>query len=480
MGLAAATTLLVMACGFMLARRALQASGPASSLEALAWAPAVGFGCSSLIYFAWRLLGAPGPGRGSVVALALLSALAYVLGRGRSPATAAAAGGQADETSHPPRIFRWGGWSMLALTAIGLVLAFHRWSTRWPLGTADAVNIWNSRGRFLLYGRENPAELLRLIERGHPDYPLLLPGSLAAQAGFWGDWDQALAQATGAAFVLGLGLITFVGLRRLRSGHLAAAGAALVLASPPVWRWGFSQCADLPLAYLLAAAGIGLATHLDGPSRRAASPLLVGFALGLLPWIKNDGLVPALALGGLFSLSWLLQPPASRASYRTLAAIAAGALPGLLTVFLFKLLWAPPAAADLWLGHSPVAKLLDGERWSTVLSTVGTTLDPFDPSSGWRWVLVFLVLSVLVLGTGRGAQRPPLAFLVTSLALTASGYLVAYVLSPYDLVWHVSKSVDRLLLHLLPLAVVWSLAHSRLPDRRKATGRHPAAANERP
>ena len=54
----------------------------------------------------------------------------------------------------------------------------------------------------------------------------------------------------------------------------------------------------------------------------------------------------------------------------------------------------------------------------------------------------------------RGIIRRPLIFLHIMLFVQLGIYVLTYVITPHDLQWHISTSLDRLLLHLIPLAIL--------------------------
>jgi len=50
----------------------------------------------------------------------------------------------------------------------------------------------------------------------------------------------------------------------------------------------------------------------------------------------------------------------------------------------------------------------------------------------------------------RRAEQPGLPTSVLALALTLAGYFVVYVITPYDIYWHLRFSLGRLFLQLWP------------------------------
>lgn len=462
MGIAALVPALVMATGLLLSWLLVRPRPRAIGwIETLAWAPAIGFGGLSLLFFFFKFLnlGNPGP----VVVLAVVLGVSAIIVAVSPPkrreekdtestlpeAEAKNRSGELSSTAY------WTSRAALALTGSGLGVAFVTWSLQWPYGTADAVNIWNTRARFLLLADRPMSQILQAIERGNPDYPLMLPASIAGQAAVWGSWDLAIPQATQVAFVCGLAAMTCLGIDRFGHRALAVPGTALLLAAPVLWRWAFSQGADLPMAYLLVASAVGLAMHLTG----RPSPLqsaLAGWCLGLLPWTKFEGLVLLTALAVSFGVAWFLVGSHSHgADLRSILMVVTGALPSLIAFVLFRAFWAPVGNVTKFVEASPVAKLADPTLWATAMRTIGEVMHPLDEQSLWGWIPLYLLVCVLILGVRRGSFQIIQVFMGLALLLAILTIFMIYVTTPFGLVHHIQKSADRLFLQLLPLGVVW-------------------------
>lgn len=441
-GVAALAILAALAAGCVIALVPLRrmSGGRARPGLALACAPGVGLGLLSVLYFFTACLGVdPVLAWVALVGLALLAlaALRRKPGGGPRPGPSARRG-----TAF------WLAHAALLVTSIGAVFSFVRWSAATPLGTFDAIAIWNAHA--VLFHRapvDYPAILARL-QSGHPDYPLFLPGAIAAQYALAGE-QLRVSQLTGLSLLMGLGFVTYAAVGRTGSRTAAAVATALLLGTPEVWRQSFSQCADLPVAYFVAASGAGLASLLDERRERRVPPELVGLFLGLLIWTKNEGTVLALVL----VVPWLaVQLSRGRliAERRTLAWLLAGALPGLLATLWFKASWSPFNEMGHFLDGA-LERLLVGERWSTVSVAFLEQFSPLQRFGSWGllWplLLVGLILSARKLDLDLGYL--PLVGVLSLLA-----YAAVYLITPQPLAWHLRTSLARLLFQLLPLLVI--------------------------
>ncbi len=447
---------------------------------AIAWAPAFAFGIPSCALFAARWCGLDGALPWSLVALGLVAAFALAARREWQSGPAArlpervAAGSRAGGGPSPRGkvAVRAATAGLLAVTALLLLSTFRTWQRAQPDGMWDAVAIWNADARFL--ARAESARLPEIFgaqREGHPEYPLLLGAAVAAQWELASDESSAVPLGMSLGFAIGLAAALHLLVRTCGAPLFAGPAVLLVFSTPVVWKWAFAQVADLPLAYLALAAALPLVARLQDCTAPKAPPALSGFVLGLLPWTKPEGALMAATLLLLFLALRLPRggdlgapggEPQSRSLRRPLG-FALGALPGVLSLFLFKSTWAPlvPERAAFLRGSGKIAKLLDFERWRLVAAE---SLRHFDPRTGdalWGFAWLLLGIGLLFWGGRLRWRTAPGAVLLSGAAVaTFTFYALAFVLSPYDLAWHLSSALDRLLLHVLPLvaAAVFGLA----------------------
>lgn len=420
---------------------------------ALALGPGLGFGLISLAYFFWVFAGYPPPNRWVLLGSALVLAFLLVAATRR------------------PRGDRAGIWELflgssrlarfiaLALVVInlGLLLAsFPQISECRRHGSWDATAIWNVRA--LTLSRADGelsgtfAEMRNLV---HPDYPLLLPAALAAQYALLGREDMAIPQITGFLFALALGAAVFFAAARVGSVTAGAAAAAVLWATPNFWRWAFAQCADVPLAYFLVIAAVAVSSQLGDRQSGRLPPSLAGLFLGLLAWTKNEGLVLALILGAAVLGLQVWVHGRDRTRWSRMAWVVAGALPALLALVLFKLYWAPVDDVGRFLDGS-LSRALEIERWRTVALGFWNEVNPVTGRAQWGLMWPFLGICGILIGRYRSESGAAVLFLWWAVPAAYVCYFGIYLVTPYSLEWHLDTSVNRLLLQLLPLTLVWA------------------------
>jgi hypothetical protein len=240
-----AVALLLPGAAIVLAVPSLRAACRHSRIATAALAAALGIGLSSVTTTGFLAIGLVPGDTGFLLADASIWAAIGALGwwfgrRGASPAKAVP---PADAPAATP--IDWivrAAFGVTAVLAIGAVLATVASS---PHGEWDAWAIWNLHARFLFRGGEEWRDLLT-IGWSQPDYPLLLPASVArlwAYAGRETTFGPALvAMAFGAASVIVV--MTRLGLERRRAWIAGAVlvGSGSFLAQVP------SLCADVPVA----------------------------------------------------------------------------------------------------------------------------------------------------------------------------------------------------------------------------------------
>ena len=191
---------------------------------------------------------------------------------------------------------------------------------------------------------------------------------------------------------------------------------------------------------------------------------MAGVMAGLAAWTKNEGLLFVLVL----VVVRCLVVSASRgvkAWIHELPAFAVGLLPPIAFVLYFKFLMVG-ATNELVIGQTPhtiLRNLLTAGRYVTIAKWLASEVLGF---GGWVVMLTPLLLMYLLLA-GINQERKDRSAIYTgsiALMLMGCGYISVYILTPFDLVWHLSTSLDRLLMQLWPSALFTFFMLTRTPD----------------
>ena len=385
-------------------------------------------------------------------------------------------------------------WLRRSLTptfVVVLLIAIYAEVTRvraFPHGDGwDAFTIWNLHARFLFLGVAHWRDgFTALVGGSHPDYPLLLPASVAHFWTFLGHDDARVPAVIGMVFTFATAGVLFAALAVVR-GRVPAMMAAIALLSTPFFiEQGADQYADIPLSFFFLATVV-LLCFFDGhsgagysgddqsrddhvtkfvPSYSPGLLVLAGFAAGFAAWTKNEGILFlfAIALSRVVifvlrrrrehrrdgsRLNQLNDSLSQPGFWKSTVPLFLALLPGLLVVVYYKHsigvrgdLFSDPANA--------VSKLADPARYWTIFAGY---VKGFFRFGHWLWIPGTLVLAALGILLGRDrrqTRQPGFSTSVLALSLTFIGYFCVFLITPYDIHWHLRFSLVRLFLQLWP------------------------------
>jgi arabinofuranosyltransferase len=125
-----------------------------------------------------------------------------------------------------------------------------------------------------------------------------------------------VARAAGVLSGVAVLILLFVYARRVLGAIEAGVATVLVALSAALAFWAVGGLETLPVALALTAGTLELARPGGGSALRA------GLWLSVLPWLRPEGIVVALALAGLSEVVGLLRADQRRAALRRLALVA--------------------------------------------------------------------------------------------------------------------------------------------------------------
>ena len=349
-----------------------------------------------------------------------------------------------------------------AAVAIGIGL------DRVPYGDWDAWAIYNLRARAIFRGGYEWRDgFSGLIPWSHPDYPPLLSLSVVRAWLYAGGESIDAPRLIAALFAASTVAVVTSAIAALRGRTQAYIAGVVLLGNAFMIRHASSQYADVPLAFFLAAAVALVVLHDELARGEGAGALtLTGLAAGLAAWTKNEGTLFVVVLL-VAHLAVVARRSGLRAYARQLLALVVGALPILAILAYFKSTLAPPGdLVTLAAGQSLFAKLIDPGRYSTIAHELLQRAPLYD---GFRIGIVYL-LAIYGFCVGIRARRGPgVAQATLMLLLLCAGYLAVYLITPYDLAWHLSRSIDRLLMQLWPAFVLVFFVLVRTPEDQAST-----------
>ena len=442
--------LVPFAAMWLLLRAVQRESGISAGIERVGAGLALSIGVTSVTFFLWRLVG------GSVdryqrVETALFALAAFALMFRRVSASSA----PSFKAPPEPKVLRAVAAVGLFILVVAFILFARERFNAVPHGEWDAWAMWNMRAAFVAAPTEHWADGFTLaLVYAPPDYPLLLPASIARLWTLDGQWSTAAP--VWFASIVGLATILLVTGSLLRiTGTLGATlGLAILLVPGYAW-YVTSQCADAVLALFIVMA-VTMLIAPENPGRL----VVAGAAAGFAAWTKNEGLVAALAIPILLVVVSAPTTP-REALVRRAAFLAAGLAPVLAVLGLFKLTLAPPSELLTGIAQSgPMDKRLDVTRHKLVASYMLGHLAEWG-----RWTVtspLWFALGWLALGAWN-VRRVPAAAIVAAGTLVSMSitYYLVYILTAHDLMWHLHTSWARLISQMWP-TLAWTAAASGL------------------
>ena len=315
------------------------------------------------------------------------------------------------------------GLSLILFCYCLILLALNVSAVATKHGGWDAWAIWNLHARYLT-DPERWHNLFLNSDTEHPDYPLGQPAILAFFTRLFGGHLTFWSFVFAWSLTLAIPLLLFFRLY-FRSSVVAFSVLFIWCSSAIIPSYTTSEYADTFLSFLLLAAIVAAE---DG-----SSPFLCSFFLACMPWVKNEGfLLSAIFL--IFNIRLIL-----KGAYR--AQLIAGAAIPVFCFVLFRVIC--PVKSDMLAGLGPemIGKLKDGQRYYLIYNKLYNVIhDKFHFI--WNGFLLTGIISLL-------QHRRPDGRLYMLLLCLAS-YMAIYVITPHDLEWHLSTSLDRLIFQLVP------------------------------
>lgn len=327
-----------------------------------------------------------------------------------------------------------------------------------PHGDWDAWAIWNLHARFLFKDALNWQESFAnsILGWTHPDYPLLLPVSIVRLWHYIGTTSLLVPIFLGVLFVVSTIGLLFFALQDLRGTFNAIIGGLMLLSAPFFIIQGSAQYADIPLAFFLLAAFVLFAKYEKNQTWQFL--FLTGNVLGLLVWTKNEGVLILLCF---LAAHFLISFRQKKGYLWELLTLIVGTLPVMVTLLVFKIGVAP--ANDLISVPGISQNLANIQNFSRYL----VTADFFISSAFniFQIPLVVLIVFLLLVGLNLDyvSRRFGFVFLLTTL-FTFVGFFLIYIMTPYDLVWHLQTSLNRLFLQFWPTLVFMTLSVAQTPS----------------
>jgi hypothetical protein len=479
---------------------------PAGYLLILSLASGFGLAITSVLYFFWIYLYHPKFEIGRYAALEgilfALLVLIYIVFWIRVWRRS-----QTRKTKAEPAPFRFNFvWGITIAGVVTLFLAtivfLHQWqisAVEYPDGNWDAWAIWNLRARFIYAGELWRDGFNAAISWTHPDYPLLLPGSIARIWVMLGSRAQAVPLLINLSFLISILAMILAGITLIRGWKTTIFAGLFTIAVLQV-SLQFMQYADMPLAFFILSANLLLflsdvhitdlylgdsaakksrwsirqlwitQNHADLPTENQSIPrrtenhavmLLVGVAAGAALWTKDEGwaFLVALVLSEILRIT--LIPHRFQDLLKRWGTFLIGFTPLMVATLMYKSMVNIPANLLTAILHENIIlKVVNLRRYQIIGITYLKQF--FSYGSLKVPLLPLLVIYPLVVGIKiRKPERNGILALAVRVGTVFLIYTAIYLLTPSSLEWHLNTSLTRLMSQLLPSIILIAFICSR-------------------
>jgi len=220
----------------------------------------------------------------------------------------------------------------------------------------------------------------------------------------------------------------------------------ILLCTPFYMTMGDSQYADNTIGFFFLATFVLLTFAYKSSTNKNKLLQASGFMAGLAAWTKNEGLLFILSL--ILSLGIVSIINKRKGFLADAKYLLMGIAPILIILMYYKISIAPANDLLLAQGSTSINKLLDGERYKTVLTWY---LEQFTTFGKWiinPWWL--FLIGILIKGVNFKTHYPVITISFITILLMFFGYFFIYITSYIDLVFHLSTSLHRLFFQLFP------------------------------
>lgn len=345
---------------------------------------------------------------------------------------------------------QWGLFIAFVSSVIVSILVFVNYVISRPQGALDAWSIWNRAARFIHRDPENWIATLSpdIALLRHADYPLLIPLNVA-----WG-WDVVgnetlrIPMMQSLLFTLATIFLMFSALAFFRTVGQASLASMILIAVSGVVSSGTYLIADVPVTYFIFASG--LLMYLYTQRNELSLLALSGFMAGLAGWTKNEGLL----FIAISPVALIISSPKNLK--KAFIYYLSGLLLPLLVILYFKSI-APPNDLATNSLTDMLHQVMDPSRYGLILKSFLSTLQSREP------ILLFLYALFMWRDFNKDHLRG-IFVLVVMFSLQVLGYGFIYLITPYDLEWHLLTSQSRLFMQIVPLTLFLCFVISADPE----------------
>ena len=317
------------------------------------------------------------------------------------------------------------------------VLCFYK-CYNFPDGTWDALAMWNLRARFLSCGNESWS--LMYVDKfnySHRDYPLFLPCTIARLYNFVGKIDTTIPIFFSCFFTIVCFILPYLYLCKLKNKYFSFIAVCILSYSPKILFYGCMQYADILLAiFILISIYEFIIWDIENKNLPWTCMIFACFCF----WIKNEG-IPWYVFFSLLIIYHLYKKDKN------------------ITVSIKKFLKIIIVSSPVIISFLSVRYLANSEN-DLVSGLLGRLqqifiLERYEMIMSFVWMFIkqhfWIIFIPIYLCFGFIDKKYyKYAFLFNLISIMYLIYVFVYLITPYDLTWHLETSFPRITAVYLP------------------------------
>lgn len=319
--------------------------------------------------------------------------------------------------------------------------AFFRALVR-PIESYDAVAIYAIKSKIFFLAKSIPQGYFSGLGNifPHPDYPLNIPLFQSFIYLALSSLNDQLVKVIYPLYFLAILALLYCAIRRFAKSTYALLFTFVLASMPQFNAYAANAYLDLPLAFYCFASAIFLFRWFE---EKGHARLLVISAVmaGLAGWTKNEGLLYC-AVGALI----ILMSGKIRGAVLYAVIIALILAPWIYIKKAYGLVNTDVGE----IGLNPLNLLRQIGKLGPIFYEFQRQV--FGPK---KWNIFWIAALAAFILNFRKSFSGILKFVTIFLALTVSGYIFIYLISPIDIIFFLKKTWSRFLVQFLPIAVYW-------------------------
>ncbi|MCM8792670.1 MAG: hypothetical protein NC826_06015 [Candidatus Omnitrophica bacterium] len=344
---------------------------------------------------------------------------------------------------------------VLSSIIIFIVLYVFFLAVIYPMESRDSLLIWGLKAKAIYLKGGFPFDLLKESDPDifHLDYPLLIPIQEVLFYNFLGRFDDALVKVIFAVWYLSFLIIFYFLLRRFILRKFALIFVLFLASLLRLGRFFSNGYADSVMAFYFSLGFLFL--YLGYIKEKNNFFYLSAILSSIGGWVKNEGIAWCLIN---FMLLWIVAflyyfKNEKNKSWE----VKKGIIFYVIMMLIFILPWQVfriryALKSDILReGFFSLSRFLKNIERLYYISCV--YLKEFFNFKNWNLVWILFLFSFLLNIKNVFSKK---YFLFTGLFLGFFGILsIIYILTYKDLHWHLTNSVDRLFIHIVPTVIFW-------------------------